>query len=54
MIGDLRAGNRQVVSQLPDFGEGSRENRRTRRVALGVGAFVVALIVVLVAYAIFG
>jgi hypothetical protein len=39
------------VSRLPDFGEGSRQQRLSRRIALGIGTFLVALIAALVIYA---
>jgi hypothetical protein len=37
---------------LPEFGKGSHAQRLSRRLALGIGAFVVALIAGLVIYAI--
>jgi flagellar biosynthesis/type III secretory pathway M-ring protein FliF/YscJ len=42
------------MSQLPHFGEGSRATRRSRRLALGIAAFLVAIILALVVYAIAG
>ncbi len=35
---------------LPDFGEGSRTKRGTRRLSLGIGAFIVVAFVALVIY----
>jgi hypothetical protein len=35
---------------LPDFGEGSRTKRGTRRLSLAIGAFVIAVMVALLVY----
>jgi hypothetical protein len=35
---------------LPDFGEGSRTKRGTRRLSLAIGAFIVAVIAAMVIY----
>jgi hypothetical protein len=43
------SGHTRVVS-LPDFGEGSRTKRGTRRLSLAIGALVIAVIVALVIY----
>jgi hypothetical protein len=40
------------MSQLPQFDEGSRATRRSRRLALGIAAFLITIVVALVVYAI--
>jgi hypothetical protein len=42
------------MSQLPHFDEGSRAARRSRRLALGMAAFLITIILALIVYAIVG